>query len=319
MMRRVLAAILMLCALASCSRNPVEEHAFLMDTWCSITFYDRGDEELSDEAFAILEEIDARLDRFDSGSEVARINAQAGLSPVAVSEPTYKLIRRAKELSVMTGGAFNPLMGAVSDLWGFGSASPSVPGDDEIARLLEAVDIDNLVLDDGAMTVYLADDRISLDLGGIAKGHAADEVASFLKASGVERAVVNLGGNVWCIGQREEDRPWTVGLQDPSSQDGAYFTTVSVSDSSVVTSGSYQRFFIEDGVAYHHILDPATGRPADSDILSVSLVMDDSTMADALTTALFVMGSTDAATFCRQWGLSAVILTGNGEEIRIGL
>ena len=307
----------MLCALASCSRNPVEEHAFLMDTWCSITFYDRGDEELSDEAFAILEEIDARLDRFDSGSEVARINAQAGLSPVDVSEPTYKLIRRAKEMSVMTGGAFNPLMGAVSDLWGFGSASPSVPGDDEIARLLEAVDIDNLVLDDGAMTVYLADDRISLDLGGIAKGHAADEVAAFLKASGVERAVVNLGGNVWCIGQREEDRPWTVGLQDPSSQDGAYFTTVYVSDSSVVTSGSYQRFFIEDGVAYHHILDPATGRPADSDIVSVSIVSDDGALADALSTACFVLGTQEAGRLCRSMGVGMLALTTSGRIVRL--
>ena len=320
-MRRLFALLsiaLMLLAV-SCTAYSEERHAFIMDTWCSITVYEREDAALLEEAFALLEQLDARLDRHDEASEVARINEAAGREAVAVSEDTFALIARAKELSLVTDGAFNPLLGAISDLWGFGTEQAHVPDSERIASLLDSVDISALVLDDAEGTVYLASPSIELDLGGIAKGYAADILASFLRENGVGRAIINLGGNVWCLGCRSDGSAWVVALQDPEAADGSWFTTVSVCDSSVVTSGSYQRFFVEDGVTYHHILDPATGWPAESDIASVTVVDSDSTKADALSTALFVMGREAAEAWCLEHGIKAVILSTDGEMLRIGL
>lgn len=304
--------------LSSCSGGSYTEYEFMMDTNCSITVYSRADRDAVAPVFARLRELDRALDRFNASGDVARVNLSAGQSPVEVSPEVFGLISRAKELCEMTAGAFNPLLGAVSDLWGFDRAEhESVPSQTEIAGLLEACDISNLVLDADSCSVYIADERARLDLGAIAKGYAGQVASQLLAELGVERAIVNLGGNVTVLGSREDGRPWRVGIQNPEADEGGYFTTVDCSDTSVVTSGAYQRYFDLDGVRYHHILDPSTGYPAESDISSVTIISPDGALADALSTACFVLGSRNAEELCRRCGVQALILPTSGEIIRL--
>lgn len=308
---------LMVLLLASCSPDPVTGYEFMMDTQCSITVYERGDEAFIDGTFQFVRQLASRLDRYDESSEIFRINAMAGREPVKVTGQVFKLISRARDLCEATDGLFNILMGNISDLWGFTSAEPHVPSDEELAELTAAADISNLVLNEEDQTVYIADEKASLDLGAIAKGYASQAAADYLRSHGVEKAVINFGGNVYCIGTRPDSSPWRVGIQNPDTEYGGYFTTVEVSDCAVVTSGGYQRYFIQDGVRYHHILDPATGRPADSALASVSIICEDGALADALSTACFVAGADKAEELCRKFGVSALLLTQSGEVIRI--
>lgn len=285
-----------------------------MDTQCSITVYSRADREAAASVFSTLRSFASSIDRHEEGSDVWRINENAGMQPVEVSGAVFDLISRAKELSLSVGGAFNPLMGALSDLWDFQSPDPQVPSDEEVRDLLGAVDINALVLDEDSHTVYLADSRLVLDLGGIGKGAAGMLASQELARLGVERAIINLGGNVCCLGSRPDGSPWRVGIQDPLSA-GGYFTTVSCQDASVVTSGSYQRYFEADGVRYHHILDPATGWPAQSGLVSVSVISPDGALADAYATAFFVLGLDESMEICRRDGLQAIFMTEEGEVV----
>lgn len=302
--------------LPSCHEGePYTVYEFMMDTQCSITVYSRADREAVAPVFSTLRSFASSIDRHEEGSDVWRINENAGIQPVEVSEPVFDLIARAKELSLSVGGAFNPLMGALSDLWDFQSPDPRIPTEEEVSDLLEPVDIDALVLDEDAHTVYLADSRLVLDLGGIGKGAAGMLASQELSKLGVERAIINLGGNVCCLGSRPDGSPWRVGLQTPHPGSSGYFTTVSCQDASVVTSGSYQRYFEIDGVRYHHILDPATGWPARSGLVSVSVISPDGALADAYATAFFVLGLDASMEICRRDGLQAIFMTGEGEVV----
>ena len=313
----VITAILFLILSVSCSDEPVTRYEFLMDTQCSITVYDAGDEAYIDQTFALLREMDRRLDRHSQDSQIARINRSAGICPVQVDGMTYSLVARAKELSILTSGAFNPLLGALSSLWAFDSPEHEVPDASQIADLVSHVDIGCLVLDEEDMSVYISDPAVQLDLGAIAKGYASQVAAEHLASCGVERAIVNLGGNVYCLGSKGPDEDWVVGIQNPEAPTGGYFATVLCSDAAVVTSGSYQRRFEVDGVEYHHILDPRTGWPADSDIVSVSIVSDDGALADALSTACFVLGTQEAGRLCRSMGVGMLALTTSGRIVRL--
>lgn len=290
---------------------------FLMGTQCTITVYDRKDAAAVADSFVILEELDHAFSRTRDDSEVSMINASAGVAPVAVGKDTYTLIKRAVELSNETGFAFNPLMGALTDLWGIGTDHAKVPSDDEIAFLLQFTTLDHIVLDDASSSVFLTDSHTSLDLGGIGKGYASDRVAEQLRAAGVERAIINLGGNIYCIGEKSKGEEWVVGLQNPESDYGGYYATVDVTDSAVITSGGYQRFTVEDGKVYQHVLDPSTGYPSASDLLSATVISHDATAADALSTALFVLGEDKGKTLLESFGMKGVMLTDELEIVRL--
>ena len=306
--------------LSSCSLTPYSRSEFMMDTQCVITVYSRDDLDKLDDVFSSLRDIERMVSRYDEGSDVFRINEAAGVRAVRVSEETFTLIARAKEISLITGGAFNPLLGKISDMWNFTGTEHHIPSQDEMESIIAAAgDMDNLVLDEEKCSVYLASPCLSLDLGGIAKGYASEKAAAMLAGEGVEKAIINLGGNIYAVGSRSSAEGWRIGLQNPDSSEGGYFTVVNASDEAVVTSGSYQRYFMSDGVVYHHILDPSTGYPAQTDLASVSVINSDGTLADALSTALFVMGSADAEAFCMEHGIKAVLLTVDGEISYLGI
>lgn len=319
-MRRVLPVLLLLISLlTSCSSNePYTDTRYLMGTQCSLTVYSKSDQKVFDGFFSQLEELDHRISRTYVHSEIHAINEKAGIEEVEVSAETFSLIKRALELSQFTGGAFNPLVGALTDLWAIGTDEARVPSAEEISEVLSYVTPDHIVLDEEEQSVFLTSPQTRLDLGAIGKGYASDVLAGYLRENGVSRAIINLGGNIYCIGSKSRDAKWVIGLQNPDSEYGGYYATVEVEDEAVVTSGAYERFTIdEDGKVYHHIFDPQTGYPSESDLLSATIITPDGTLADALSTAVFVLGSEEGAALVERAGVNAVLLTDSLEIIRL--
>ncbi|MBO5976210.1 MAG: FAD:protein FMN transferase, partial [Oscillospiraceae bacterium] len=224
----------------------------------------------------------------DPESELFRLNSEgsAELSP-ALSE----LINTALDYCEISGGRFDITMGAVSDMYAFSSVSPYLPSDEEIARELEHSGYEKIKVDGSRVT--LGDAEAVIDLGAIAKGYIADALAEHLRSKGVESAIIDLGGNILCLGSKPDGSDFKVGIQYPYRDSNQVITTLSLSDMSVVTSGIYQRWFEQDGETYHHILDPETGRSLDNGLISVSIISRRSTDCDALSTTAFAMGLED--------------------------
>ena len=321
-MKRQLAALLLTIfalSLTACGETAAESETrtvYAMDTVMNLTVYGENAAAALESAEKELHTLDeAVLSRTAEGSELYALNASNGETvEYGADDILPALIETALTISDATDGAFDPTLAPVLDAWGFTKDEHRVPSADELKELLSHTGCGKVALEKTAdgWTVTLLDGA-QLDLGGIAKGYAAGRVRELLRDAGVTSAIVSLGGNVAAVGKKPDGSAWTVGLQDPDEPE-AYFGTVSIEDACVVTSGAYQRYFEEDGVRYHHILDPVTGRPAESGITSVSVVAKDDTLADALSTALFVMGLDAGAEFQKRSGLSfeAVFVTDDG-------
>ena len=238
-----------------------------------------------------IREIESVLSMHLSQSEIAAINENAGVQPVEVSQRTFDLLLRAKELSEQSDGAFDITIAPVVELWGITSDHPHVPTDEELAQAMALMGLEDLVLDEEACTAYLTRPGMAIDLGGIAKGWTADQLREYARELGAERGYVSLGGNLMIIGERPDGDPFKFGLRDPQGDASTYLGTVTLEDGcTMATTGGYERYFEEDGIRYHHVLDPRTGYPADSGLLSVAVISKDGTLADYLSTTLFVQG-----------------------------
>ena len=238
-----------------------------------------------------IREIESVLSLHLSQSEIAAINENAGVQPVEVSQRTFDLFQRAKELSEQSDGAFDITIAPVVELWGITSDHPHVPTDEDLAQAMALMGLEDLVLDEEACTAYLTRPGMAIDLGGIAKGWTADQLREYARELGAERGYVSLGGNLMIIGERPDGDPFKLGLRDPQGDASTYLGTVTLEDGcTMATTGGYERYFEEDGIRYHHVLDPRTGYPADSDLLSVAVISKDGTLADYLSTTLFVQG-----------------------------
>jgi len=289
----LLAGIALILILGSCAKRPVEPQAqsFLMlGTVCKITIYDNPSEEAFKAAFARLREIEQKMTLHSETSEVASVNQRSGLEPVAVSADTFAVIQKAVEIAQASGGAFDPTIGPLVQAWDIGGDNPRRPSEEEIQALLPLVDYRQVVLDEQNRSVFLKQKGMVLDLGGIAKGYAADQAAEVLRSHGVKQAIVNLGGNVLVLGRKPDGNLWRIGVQDPEQDRGAYAIIVQLEDTSLVTSGPYERFLVLEGETYHHILDTKTGYPVDSDFTSASIITHSSLLADALSTSVYALG-----------------------------
>lgn len=221
-------------------------------------------------------------------SEIARINA-AGGAPTAVSPTTAALVAASLDAASRTGGAFDPTVYPLTSAWGFTTGDHRVPSPDEMAALLPRVGYAAVQVDEAADTVTL-EDGAQIDVGGVAKGFAGDELRTLLRERGITSALFDLGGNVTALGSKPDGSPWKVGVANPDNPE-KLAGVLEVRDATVSTSGAYQRFFEgEDKTRYHHLLDPSTGYPAASDLASASVVGADSAQCDALSTACFVLG-----------------------------
>ncbi len=291
-MKRIGVLCLLLCLLlCGCGGDqPVKGTHFAMDTVLSFTVYGAKGKQALAEAETLMDELDAALSVTDENSQIARYNRG---EPDALSPETERLIRQGDALEKETEGAFSPRLGALTGLWGFSSDTPHRPE----REALEAA----------------KGDRSRLDLGGIAKGYAAGRLREAWEALGIKSALAALGGNVLALGEKPDGSPWRIGIRDPFGGQEDLLGALEVRDTCVVTSGGYERNFTEDGVTYHHILDPETGFPADSGLASVTVVCRDAARADALSTALFVLGREKALDFWRgSEGLELILVEQDG-------
>ncbi|MDR0381060.1 MAG: FAD:protein FMN transferase [Oscillospiraceae bacterium] len=292
-------AVVLAAATAGCgpaARTPVSATwDDLFGTVITVSLHDAMDEGEADAVLAAVrargEAVQNAMTAHTPGSEIGAVRAASGRAPVPVSEDTYGLLTLALEVAALSGGAFDPTVEPLVALWGIGTGAAAVPAEADIARVLKLVDYRRVVLDGTDRTVYLPEAGMGLDLGGIAKGYAADEANRLLDEAGVTHAILDFGGNVLLRGGHPEGKPWRVGIRKPVPGEDGYACVLSLRDGTVVTSGGYERYFVaEDGAVYHHIMDPATGRPAETGLLSATIICDNSARADALSTACFVLG-----------------------------
>ena len=297
--------VVRLCALAiisvltvavlSCERRPgepVSRSEMWLGTVTSVVIHDsRFPTAVLDRVFERVEEIQWRMTINEPDSEVSLVNAAAGSHPVRVSPDTFEVIERSLEYARYTNGAFDPTIAPLVKLWDIGSESERVPSESEIQAVLPLIDYTVVELNPDNFEVYLPVAGMSLDLGGIAKGYAVDEAARILIDAGIRYALVDFGGDVYTIGSRPDGNRWRIGIQDPvNTARGRFVGIVEQTDTSIVSSGDYERYFVEDGVRYHHILDPDTGHPSRSGLVSVTIQAPRAMTSDAVSTGAFVMG-----------------------------
>lgn len=299
------AALLML----SCGCAAEEKHsaAFTaMDTVMNITVVGGRHEAALAAAEAEVRRLEALFSVTLPDSEIYKLNLTGRAE---LSEDTADVIEEALAVWRDTGGNFDITISPAVDAWGFYSNEYTVPAPDELERLKELTDSGRISL--AGREITLGEGQ-RIDLGGIAKGYASKKVYDILRGFGINSGIIALGGNIQLFGLRPDGKPWTTGIRSPDSAD-RLIGKISATDISIVTSGSYQRYFERDGVRFHHIFDPASARPADSDLVSVTVVCTDPSLADGLSTALFVMGCRDAVSYWqRTGGFELVLYTDDG-------
>lgn len=300
-----LLAALLLCGCAqkgSVSGESVPKEStqvFAMDTVMDITVYaDSSDAAKAalQSAEAEINRLDALLSRQDENSAISAVNNSNGQA-VAVDEEVLSLLQTAVSYSEETTDAFDITVAPIMDAWDFTGENPRVPSRQELDELLTHVGDDRIQFGDSTVTL---ESGMAVDLGGIAKGYASDRLAEVFAESGIDSAMVSLGGNVYVRGSKPDGSAWRVAVEDPNDP-GEYLGVLSLTDCFAITSGGYQRYFEQDGVTYYHIIDPKTGDVARSGLKSVTIICSNGTMGDALSTALFVMGFDDAVSFWQSY------------------
>ncbi len=285
----ILAALMLL--LSGCSMSKKQENQTytdtLFDTVIKVQILDSVDSEVLEGCKELCQKYDTMFSNRIEDSEISRIN-NAKCNPVEVSDETLTLIKTGIYYSELSDGAFDITISPVSMLWDFKSESPSVPSQETIEEAVSHVDYHNIVIEGN--TVQLTDPQAGIDVGALAKGYIADRLKEYLQEEGVEHALINLGGNVLAMGTKTDGSDYNIGIQKPFDETGEPVTAVKIADESVVTSGIYQRYFEQDNILYHHILDPRTGYPCENNLYSVSIITDSSLTADALSTTCFLLG-----------------------------
>lgn len=242
------------------------------------------------ECESILIDIDNKMSCQISYSEISKINGNAGIDYVRVSDDTFKVIKEAIDFSKASNDTFDISIGPIIDLWGIGTDNAKVPTKEDIQSKLSLVNYKNILLDENTHSVKLSKKNMKIDLGGIAKGYAADKIYAYLKEENLESALINLGGNIYALGTKSNNQPFSIGIQDPTKARGNSIGNIKISNKSVVTSGIYERYLEFNDKIYHHMLDPHTGYPFDNNLSSVTIVSDTSMICDALSTTTFGLG-----------------------------
>ncbi len=310
--------------LSGCTKKDsiYRESRILMDTFCTITVISPSREkarEAVEAGFNRIKKIEHLLNYFSPESEITAVNRAAGNAPVQVSEETLDIIRKAVEIADSTNGAFDPTIGPLMKIWGFtsGTPAPDVPAENKIRDALRLVDYKKIKINISTSEIFLGEKNMEIDLGGIAKGYAADRAIETIQGRGIQAALVTIAGDIKGFGLKPNLQPWKVGIQHPrpaentSIKEGEdIFASIFLEDKAISTSGDYQRFFIKTGKRYHHILNPKTGYPADGSI-SVSVIAPQGFMADALSTGIFILGPEKGIELLESIGLSGILVDSN--------
>ena len=303
-------------SLPGCGKKPAAktDSAFLLDTIVSVTYYDARDKEAAQAALELCRDYELVFSRTKPESELYRLNASGAMT---VSPALREVLALALEYCRESGGRYDVTLGAVSALYDF-SGDPHVPDADELAEALSHVGWEKVRIEGD--TVTLGDPEAVIDLGSVAKGWIADRMKELLIERGVEHAILSLGGNILCLGSRPDGSAYRIGIQYPERDSTALAATVAVREESVVTSGVYERFFVENGATYHHLLDPKTGLPLRSGLLAVSVVGPCSARCDALSTVCFALGAAEGCALIDALeGYEAVFICEDGTQVKSAL
>ena len=337
----VLFLISALVLLTGCDNKPAEhlsDTRLMLDTYCTIVIHGDVDSALLDEAFALCAELEALLSITIEGSDIWRIN-HAGGEAVEVHPRTMEVIKAGLELGELSEGMFDITIGRLTRLWDFGSGEGKIPSDDDIKEALKSVDIGGVRIDGDAVQVImprrqgLVDGDIVrdvrpqgdnwygwIDLGAIAKGYIAEVVATFLSLRGASGVMIDLGGDVTTVGNRADGNPWRIALRKPFGSMDEWIGIVDASDIAVVSSGIYERQFEANGVLYHHILDPFTGMPVETDVVNAVIIAENALIGEGLSTIAVLVGSERAPEYFEQIQgfICAVLVLEDGEILIIG-
>lgn len=269
---------------------------YAMDTYMTVTAYGKQAQEAAEQAEAEAHRLDKLLSTGDPDSEISRLN-ETGRG--TLSKDAADLVEMGLSFYDTTDGKFDIAIYPIMKAWGFADQRYRVPSEEELEQLLPLVDAKKILFDEKSLEISFDQEGMAIDLGGIAKGYTSARMISVLKEHGITSGLVNLGGNVQALGSKPDGSDWRIAVQDPKG-DGYYLGVLEASDTAVISSGAYERNFTQGGTVYHHIIDPADGRPADHGLQSVTIVSDHAAMADALSTSLYIMGKDKAIEFWRK-------------------
>ena len=307
--------------------QPISISSIKLNTAVQITIYDSQDKALLDDCLALCDKYELIFSRTNEKSELYKLNHRKDTSdkdpnadgqttpyPVSgtadtwhISEDLAALLSEGLDITRESDGAFDIAIAPLTSLWDFTAEDPEVPDDAAIQKALPLCSSDGVTIDGEDIT--LPSDDIQFDVGAIAKGYIADRLKDFLIKKGVKSAIINLGGNVLCIGSKPDGTPFKIGIQKPFADRNETEAVMDITEKSVVSSGIYERCFKQDGKLYHHILNPQTGYPYDNGLISVTIISDQSVDGDALSTTCFALGLEDGLKFAEKKGVQAVFIT----------
>ena len=281
-----------------------------MGTVVTVEIYDKGKEDVLEPAFERIQTLADQITVNEAGSEINSINANAGIQPVKVSKDIFELMDAGNAYSIQSNGSFDISIGPLTDLWRIGFPDARKPTQSEIDAVLPSIDYTQIELNEEEQTVFLKNKGMRLDLGAIAKGFITDQVAEVLKENDVTTAIIDLGGNIYVMGNNPSGKDWTVGIQDPFAARRETIGVISESNKSVVTSGIYERVLEVDGKNYHHLLDPVNGYPFNNDLAGVTIISSKSVDGDGLSTSVFSKGIEGGLEFIEQFeGTEAIFIS----------
>jgi len=298
-----------------------KETRMLMGTMVSVEIVGNSSEAvalITEKVWAEAARLESVFSRYRPDSEISRINREAGKHPVPVSDEMIKVLSRAEDISRITEGAFDISVGPLMEIWGFfPQRKGRVPSDEEVASSMARVGWQAIELDRPAGTIQFAKMGMEIDLGALAKGYVVDRLVELLRKEGIDSAMVNAGGDIYCLGDNPGGRNWRIGIEHPRDE-GEILTVLELKNRAVATSGDYRNYFIKSRLRYSHIIDPRTGRPARSKVVEVSVMAPDCMTADALATSMFVIGASNGINLLKEIeDVDGVIVTKEEDDIKL--
>lgn len=285
-------------------------NGYVLGTLINLRAYGNKAEEAVNKAFEKLNYIDDKMSAFKENSEISKINFGAGINAETVSSDTYFVVKKSVEYSKILEGTFDPTVRPLVKLWGIGTKEEKIPQRSEIDKTLKLVNYNDVILEESNSSIKLKQEKQALDVGGIAKGFAADEVRDIFIKNNIKSALIDLGGNIFALGNKPDNTSWKVGIQNPFKPRGEFIGILSVKDKSIVTSGNYERYFVEGGKRFHHIMDPRTGYPSESEIISATIISDNSIDGDGLSTGIYILGVEKSLNIIETiHGVEAILIT----------
>jgi len=302
--------------ISACSPTISERRTYALGTFITIKIYQQNiPASVWNKVFEYIEDVEQRMSASTKESELIKLQELSGKTAIRVSADVYSLLQKGKQISLQTNGLFNIAILPLVQLWDITAAHPKAPQREQVINILPLLDFNNVKLLP-KQKVLLSQPGMGVDLGGIAKGYIAEQIAYLLKKEHISSALIDLGGNIHVIGTKPDKQPWIIGIRDPQGNMSQIIGTVKVTDGySMVTSGAYERYFMQDGIRYHHIFDSQTGYPAESDLESVTIVTKNGTLADALSTAFFVAGSQQSINLAKKFSTIGYILVLKNKKI----